>query len=40
MSRGKKIAIIAGVTVAALVALAAIAVATFDPFDGDDLIFR
>ena len=40
MSRGKKIAIIAGVTIAALVAIVAIGVATFDPFDDDDLIFR
>lgn len=40
MSRGKKIGLIAGITIGALVAIAAIAVATFDPFDGDDLIFK
>lgn len=40
MSRGKKIGIIAGVTVAALVVIAIIAVKTFDLFDDDDLIFR
>jgi small nuclear ribonucleoprotein (snRNP)-like protein len=40
MSRGKKFGLIAGVTIAALVAIAVIAVATFDPFDDDDLIFR
>ena len=40
MSRGKKFGIIAGVTVAALVVVAIIAVKTFDVFDDDDLIFR
>lgn len=40
MSRGKKFGIIAGVTVAALVIVAIIAVKTFDVFDDDDLIFR
>ncbi len=40
MSRGKKFGLIAGVTFLALVAIVAIGIATFDPFDDDDLIFR